>query len=210
MSEMVRQRAGIGELEDQEKARIRLRTAVTQYVSNAEERRWIEPRLAGLLGLDPMPAGDRTELYAAIRTFFQRIAERGTVVLVLEDLHWADDGLIEFIEELVERHPTIPSSSCRWPAELLERAEGGVGAVPPDVGPPRADRRLGDRELVEGTVTGLDPPSSTRSSSGAGVPMCVVEMIRMLVNDGTLTVRRRHLPGPGDVAAIAVRSPCRQ
>src|SRR5690606_41503825 len=54
LSEMVRQRAGIGELEDQEKARIRLRTAVTEYVSNAEERRWIEPRLAGLLGLDPM------------------------------------------------------------------------------------------------------------------------------------------------------------
>src|SRR5690554_7642074 len=128
---MVRQRAGIGELEDQEKARIRLRTAVTEYVPNADERRWIEPRLAGLLGLDPMPAGDRAELYAAIRTFIQRISDRGTVVLVLEDFHWADDGLIEFIEELVDRspnHPILVLSLAR--PELLERAEGWGGGRP--------------------------------------------------------------------------------
>lgn len=208
LSEMVRQRAGIGELEDQEKARIRLRTAVTEYVSNAEERRWIEPRLAGLLGLDPMPAGDRTELYAAIRTFFQRIAERGTVVLVLEDLHWADDGLIEFIEELVERspnHPILVLSLAR--PELLERAEGWGGGRPNltsvHLGP-IADSAM--RELVEGTVTGLDPALVDEIvERAAGVPMYAVEMIRMLVNDGTLTASDDGtFRVQGDVAAIAV------
>jgi len=208
LSEMVRQRAGIGELEDQQKARLRLRTAVAEYVDNAEERRWIEPRLAGLLGLDPMPPGDRSELYAAIRTFFQRIAERGTVVLVLEDVHWADDGLIEFVEELVERsprHPILVLSLAR--PELLERAEGWVGGRPNltslHLGP-IAESAM--RELVEGTVRGLDAVVlNDIVDRAAGVPLYAVEMIRMLVTDGTLVANGDStFRVEGDVASIAV------
>ena len=66
------------------------------------------------------------ELTAAWRTLFERIADRGPTVLVFEDLHWADPGLLDFIEgllnsgrnrpimvivlarpELVEEHPTF-------------------------------------------------------------------------------------------------------
>jgi predicted ATPase len=100
---MVRSRAGIAETEDPHRSRTRLRTAVAELVGDLDEQRWIEPRLAGLLGLEPMPAGDRTELFAALRAFFHNISQRGTTVLVFEDLHWADPGLFEFIEELVER-----------------------------------------------------------------------------------------------------------
>src|SRR5690606_8854855 len=208
LSEMVRQRAGIGELEDQEKARLRLRTAVTEYVPNADERRWIEPRLAGLLGLDPMPAGDRAELYAAIRTFFQRISDRGTVVLVLEDFHWADDGLIEFIEELVDRspnHPILALSLAR--PELLERADSWGGGRPNltslNLGPISESAM---RELVEGTVTGLDPMLVNEIvDRAAGVPLYAVEMIRMLATDGTLVATGDgKFRAQSDVITIAV------
>jgi len=208
LSEMVRQRAGIGELEDQEKARLRLRTAVTEYVPNADERRWIEPRLAGLLGLDPMPAGDRAELYAAIRTFIQRISDRGTVVLVLEDFHWADDGLIEFIEELVDRspnHPILVLSLAR--PELLERAESWGGGRPNltslNLGPISESAM---RELVEGTVTGLDPMLVNEIvDRAAGVPLYAVEMIRMLATDGTLVATGDgKFRAQSDVITIAV------
>ena len=40
-------------------------------------------------GLDEMPSGDRNELFAAIRMFFQRLADEQTTVLLFEDLHWA-------------------------------------------------------------------------------------------------------------------------
>ena len=101
LGEMVRQRAGILETEEPARARIRLRTTVADFVPSEEDRDWIEPRLAGLLGLAEMPPGTRSELFSALRAFFQNIAQRGPTVLVFEDLHWGDDGLLEFITELV-------------------------------------------------------------------------------------------------------------
>jgi len=55
LGEMVRQRAGIAESDDPVKARMRLRTMVTEYVPDDEDQKWIEPRLAGLIGLADMP-----------------------------------------------------------------------------------------------------------------------------------------------------------
>jgi len=108
LGEMIRRRAGILENEDPARARTRLRTCVTEFVPSEEDRRWIEPRLEGLLGLGEMPAGGRAELFSALRSFFQHIAARGTTVLVFEDLHWADAGLMDFIGELVERAARSP------------------------------------------------------------------------------------------------------
>ena len=73
-----------------------------------------------------MPAGDRSELYAALRSFFQKIAERGTVLMVFEDLHWADEGLLDFIEELVERATQSPIRFLRWPVPSCSRG-GRIG-----------------------------------------------------------------------------------
>ncbi|MDH5372790.1 MAG: AAA family ATPase, partial [Acidimicrobiia bacterium] len=108
LGEMVRRRAGIVEGEDPARARTRLRTCVAEFVTSEEDRRWIEPRLEGLLGLAEMPPGGRAELFSALRSFFLNISTRGTTVLVFEDLHWADAGLIDFIAELVERSTRSP------------------------------------------------------------------------------------------------------
>jgi class 3 adenylate cyclase/tetratricopeptide (TPR) repeat protein len=188
LAEMVRRRAGISETDDPQRSRTRLRTAVAEYVPSPEEQRWIEPRLAGLLGLEEMPSGDRTELYAAMRAFFQRIAERGTTVLVFEDLHWADAGLLEFIEELIDRsprHPLLVVTLAR--PEVLEKAEDW-GRHRNDTSVqlgPIADTAM--RALIAGTVPGLDERVlSEIVDRAAGVPLYAVEMIRTLVNDGTI------------------------
>ncbi|NIS37128.1 MAG: ATP-binding protein, partial [Actinobacteria bacterium] len=73
---------------------MKLRTALAEYIDDEDERRWLEPWLGGLLGLADLPSGDRSELFASIRTLFQRIADRGQTVLVFEDLHWADQGVL--------------------------------------------------------------------------------------------------------------------
>jgi class 3 adenylate cyclase len=188
LTEMVRRRAGISETDDPQRSRTRLRTAVAEYVSSPEEQRWIEPRLAGLLGLEEMPTGDRTELYAALRAFFQRIAERGTTVLVFEDLHWADAGLLEFIEELIDRsprHPILVVTLAR--PDLLDKAEGW-GRHRNDTSVhlgPIADSAM--RDLIAGTVPGLDDGVLGQIiHRAAGVPLYAVEMIRTMVNDGTI------------------------
>jgi class 3 adenylate cyclase/tetratricopeptide (TPR) repeat protein len=188
LAEMVRRRAGISETDDPQRARTRLRTAVAEYIRTPDEQRWVEPRLAGLLGLEEMPSGDRTELYAALRTFFHRIAERGTAVLVFEDLHWADAGLLEFIEELIDRsprHPLLVVTLAR--PEVLEKAEDW-GRHRNDTSVqlgPIADTAM--RALIAGTVPGLDERVlSEIVDRAAGIPLYAVEMIRTLINDGTI------------------------
>ena len=71
---MVRRRAGIAETDGHEVARFKLSQTLDEFVTDPAERRWIEPRLAGLLGLQELPAEGREELFAAWRTFFERTA----------------------------------------------------------------------------------------------------------------------------------------
>jgi len=189
LGEMVRQRARIAEGDDLLKSRTRLRTMVAEYLSDPEEQKWIEPRLAGLLGLDEMPDGDRSELFSALRTFFQRMTEKGTVLLVFEDLHWADPGLLEFITELVEwsaKLPILVVTLAR--SDLLESHPGwGSGrrqSTSTHLGP------LSDVDmaaLVRGLAPGIsDEVAAKIVGRAAGIPMYAVEFVRMLIGSGDL------------------------
>jgi class 3 adenylate cyclase len=190
LSEMVKRRAGITtESDEPMKARTRLRTSVAEYVVDAEEREWIEPRLAGLLGLDEMPAGDRSELFAALRTFFQRVSETGSTVLLFEDLHWADPALLDFIEELVDRsqrypilvitlaRPDLLDSHPRWGAAR----HSGVAM---HLGPLAEDDMA---ELVRGLAPGIPEEVVARITGQAeGIPLYAVEYVRTLLAGGQL------------------------
>ena len=70
LGEMVRRRAGLLETDDEATARGRLAATVAQYVPGEEDRRWVEPALLALLGLEPAPAGGRDALFAGWRLFF--------------------------------------------------------------------------------------------------------------------------------------------
>src|SRR4029078_3458473 len=98
---MCRRRAGLAEGDDPDTTRRAVAAMVQQHVPDEAERAWIEPRILALLGGDDAPPGRAAELFAAWRTFFERLARTGTVALVIEDLQWSDDGLLDFLEQLV-------------------------------------------------------------------------------------------------------------
>ncbi len=207
LGEMVRSRAGISEGEEAHKSRIKLRTAVAEYVSDPDEQKWIEPRLAGLLGLDEMPGGDRAELFAAMRTFFQRISDRGITVLVFEDLHSADAGLLDFIEELVDRsrnNPIFVLTLAR-PDLLQKRAGWGSGrqSLLSMHLTPLPEPTM--RELVAGLAPGL-PEEAVNLIAGrsAGMPLYAIEFVRMLLAGGDLVRETGKFRLVGDVAELAV------
>src|SRR4029079_7480907 len=161
---------------------------LNEYVPDAEDRRWIEPSLLALLGVGDAPSGGGQELFAAWRTFFESISEKGTVALVFEDLHWADAGLLDFIDNLVEtsHSPIIVVTMAR--PELVERRPGwgsnarSFTSIHLDPLPAEAMR-----DLLAGLVPGL-PVEITDGiiTRAEGVPLYVVETVRMLVNDGRL------------------------
>jgi predicted ATPase len=102
LAEMVRMRAGIVEGEDPPSARAKVRASLDTFVFDDEERRFVEPRLLHLLGLEEGPAQAKEELFGAWRVFFERMAEQGPVALLFEDLQWADSALVEFVGHLLE------------------------------------------------------------------------------------------------------------
>ena len=207
LAEMVRERAGIAESESSDEARAKLGTTLDEWVTDPEERRWIEPRLAGLLGLDEAPAGQREELFAAWRTFFQRIAERDPVILVFKDLHWADGGLLEFIEDLLawsKTHPIYVLAMTR--PDLFERHPGwgsGVRNATTISLEPLTDGAM--QELLHGLVPGLPQDAVAAIVARAeGVPLYAVETVRMLIDRGQLQPEGEGYVLSGTIDKLAV------
>jgi class 3 adenylate cyclase/tetratricopeptide (TPR) repeat protein len=192
LGEMVRMRAGITESEDLAAARDKLAVTVAEFVTDPEECRWVEPRLAHLLGLAEASAGQREELFSAWRTFFERIAELGPTVMVFEDLQWADPGLIDFVESILQwsrSHPILVLTLAR-PELTDRRPTWGAGqrnftSVHLE---PLSEESMG--ELLTGLVHGLSVELADRIRERAeGIPLYAVETVRMLVDRGRLVAR---------------------
>ena len=107
LAEMIRGRAEILEHEDAGAALAKLSASVTEHVASPDDRDWVEARLAQLLGLADA-SYEREDLFAAWRLFIESLADQEPTILVFEDLQWADAGLLDFIEYLVEWARTKP------------------------------------------------------------------------------------------------------
>ena len=205
LGEMVRTRAGINESEDADSSRSKLTSSLSEYVPDPEERRWIEPRLAHLFGLGEAPPGERGELYSAWRTFFERVADHGPIVMVFEDLQWADPGLIDFIESILEwsrNHPILVVTLSR--PELMDRRPNwgaGQRAFTSLHLEPLSDQAMA--ELLDGFVADLPAEFKDKIlERSEGVPLYAVETVRMLADKGVLTQDEGayHLAGePGSL-----------
>jgi predicted ATPase/class 3 adenylate cyclase len=187
LAEMVRGRSGILEAEDRESAIAKLQAAVEQYVPDAEDRRFVFPRLAHLIGLEERTAPDKQDLFAAWRLFFERLAEQNPVLMVFEDMQWADPSLLEFIAYLMEwsrAYPLFVVSLVR-----PDSAAAGLAATTRNatlihlepLSPTAMD------QLLIGLVPGLPKPMAERIRERAeGIPLYAVETVRMLLDRGLL------------------------
>lgn len=206
LGEIIRSRAGIAEGEDPARSRTRIRTMLAQFVSDDKDRDWIEPRLSGLLGLADMPSDSRSELFAALRSLFQNIALQGPVVLVFEDLHWADVGLLDFIAELVERSTRSPILvvTVARPDLLDRRPDWGTqqrNSIGVRLGPlPEDDMRQLLTEYIPGVRDEIVDRIVHRVS---GYPLYAVEIVRMLLATGELEQEAglfRYVGDPDEMA----------
>ena len=208
LGEMVRKRAGLKESDDEATTRARIAEMLGEYVRDPAERALVEPAVLALLGTIPAPPGGRDALFTAWRTLFERVAEEGTVAMVFEDLHWADDGLLDFLEHLLEwsrNHPIFVVTMSR-PEVLDRRPTWGSGQRNGTSLPlgPLSDAEI--RTMLTGLVPGLpDTAIGTILGRADGIPLYAVETIRMLVADGRLVADPdgRYRP-VGDLGSLDV------
>jgi class 3 adenylate cyclase/tetratricopeptide (TPR) repeat protein len=207
LAEMVRMRAGIAEGDESGVAWARLKETMDEHVKDPEERRWLEPRLAHLLGLEERSARDREDLFAAWRLFFERLAEKGPVVMVFEDMQWADASLLDFIEYLLDwskNHPIFILTVGR--PELTDRrpdwGAGKRGFTSLYLEPLGAGTMA---ELLTGIVPGLPEDLHARILERAeGVPLYAVETVRTLLDKGLVIAEGNEyrLSGPIEVLEV--------
>src|SRR4051794_2904240 len=132
LAEMVKAQAGILETDGVDEAGVKLARVVSDVVSGPADAEWVRRHLSALIGLggadDALGADRRSEAFNAWRRFLEALAEERPLVLVFEDLHWADDGLLEFVDHLVDWAGAVPIlvvATAR--PELLERRAGWGG-----------------------------------------------------------------------------------
>jgi tetratricopeptide (TPR) repeat protein len=207
LGEMVRRRAGLAEDDDAARTRAGIAATVAEYVADEQDREWIEPALLTLLGVEPAPPGGRDVLFGAWRMFFEHVAGRGPTVLLFEDLQWADTGLLDFIESLLEWSRGVPILVVTLARpELLETRPGWASGTrhrthlalePLDA--------AAMRELLEGFVPGL-PEAAVRTilERADGVPLYAVETVRALVADRRLELVDGRYRPVGELATLAI------
>jgi class 3 adenylate cyclase/tetratricopeptide (TPR) repeat protein len=127
LGEMVKSHAGILESDGPAVAEEKLRVAVEAMPDAA----WLGEHLRPLVGLGggaDVASDRRAEAFVAWRRFFEALAEQRPLVLVFEDLHWADDVLLDFVDQLIDWSTGVPLlvvAAAR--PELLVRRPGWGG-----------------------------------------------------------------------------------
>jgi class 3 adenylate cyclase len=191
LGEMVKAQAGILETDAPDEAGGKLEEAVRRLVLDSAEARWVESNLRPLAGLaaEDVTGDRRGEAFAAWRRFFEALAEQRPLVLVFEDLHWADDGLLDFVDHVIDWLSDVPVlvvASAR--PELLARrpAWGGGKANAATVSlSPLSDQETARlvHALLEQSVLPAEVQSALLERAG-GNPLYAEEFARMVAERG--------------------------
>jgi class 3 adenylate cyclase/tetratricopeptide (TPR) repeat protein len=189
LAEIIKAQAGILETDRATVAREKLGRAVREFVPSDDDAARIEVQLLSLIGLGA-PAlthgeDQRQAAFVAWRRFFEAVARDETLVLVFHDVHWADTGLLDFIEHLVDWARDVPILIlCTARPEFAAQRPDWWGrdhATTVHLSP------LTNEHIAE-LVTGLAPstvPAETQEAivgSASGNPLFAVEFVRMLVD----------------------------
>ena len=203
LGEMTKAQAGILESDDAEAAGAKLHAAVEHVIDETEEAGWVEGHLRPLAGLGAgtETGGDHAaEAVAAWRLFFEALAEQRPLILVFEDLHWADDGLLDFVDQMAEWATDVPLVMlCTARPELLDRRPGWGGgkrnATTISLAPlSRDDTAALVSSLLDGGLqSGQRSELLTRAG---GNPLYAEEFVRMLAQ------AEEELPLPESVQGI--------
>ena len=186
--EIVKAQAGILESDSPGEAARKLDEAVAALIGDERDARWAGSHLRPLTGLaadTPASAERRSEAFAAWRRFVEALAEERPLVLVFEDLHWADDGLLEFVDELAERLTEVPVLvlAVARPELLARRPSWGGGKANATTISLRPLSEEETAQLVHALAQRGPLPAETQAAlleHAGGNPLYAEEFVRML------------------------------
>ncbi|MET0614392.1 MAG: adenylate/guanylate cyclase domain-containing protein [Thermoleophilaceae bacterium] len=197
LGEVLRAECGIVESDSSEEAWRKLRAYVAELMGRQSSHSDREAALIGrLLGIDVpgelVPDEDdpermREAFLAALRRGIEAIATRRPFVIAFEDIHWADDGMLDAIEHLAQWVRAPLMLVCLARDELLDRRPswgGGRRSATQLMLSPLSDEH--SRALVRALLPeGLEVVPAVAERSG-GNPLFAEEMARRIAEEGTI------------------------
>ena len=210
LGEIVKQQAGILESDSPDQAAEKLAACVAAAVEEVSERDWFTARLAPLVGAleaDGGGSAERAESFTAWRRFLEALASRKPLVVILEDLHWADPPLLEFVEHVLDWATGIPLLVvCTARPELFERntawGGGNRNSTTVALSPLTAEETARLVSLLSQAVLPMETQAAVLERAG-GNPLYAEEFVRMLKDRGILAAGSRPIVIAAD-DAIAV------
>jgi len=190
LGDMVRMRARITLEDSRDVERTKLDALLDDvFASDAEGHARVGRALRRLLGLDDgSTLIDRGELFSSWRRLFERLANRHPVLLLFEDLHWADQGLFDFIGHMADWASEAPILIL-----VLSRPDERLDAIS------QRGRRLDLTPLAPSEIETLIGETVSNAPAellavvrdyAGGVPLFAVESLRMLADRGVMVAER--------------------
>ena len=189
LGEIVKAEAGVLETDSPAQALEKL-GHVADVVTDESDRAWVTDRLAPLVGAQDEVAGvGREEAFSAWQRYVEALAAQRPTVLVIEDLHWADGALLDFVEHLLDWTADVPLlvlATAR--PEVYEKRPGWGGGRRNSVTlglSPLSDGETARlvSSLLERSVMPADTQAALLERAG-GNPLYAEQFVRMLGEAG--------------------------
>ncbi|MGI8928828.1 MAG: ATP-binding protein [Candidatus Limnocylindrales bacterium] len=204
IAEALREAAGLTEADDDDLVRAK----IGELIPDERDRGQAVQRLGEVLGRFE-GSGLQEEAFWAVRTLVESLAQRKPVVLVIDDVHWAEPTLLDLVEHLADWTRDSPLLLvCLARQELLESRQGWGGGkryATTITLEPLSDRE--SRELVGSLVGQVSLGAQLEEKIAAaaeGNPLFVEEMVGMLIDAGQLVRRNGGWAAIADLADVSV------
>ncbi|MBA3366460.1 MAG: AAA family ATPase [Actinobacteria bacterium] len=168
----------------------------------------VAERLAELLGIGE-PEETTEESFWAIRKLFEELAREKQLVVVFDDIHWAEPTFLDLVEHVADWSREAPILLvCLTRPELLDSRPGWAGGklnATSMLLEPLTDGECGD--LIEHLLGSVQFPEEARgriTEAAEGNPLFVEEMLAMLVDDGLLRRENGSWSAADDLATVSV------
>ncbi|WP_217635988.1 ATP-binding protein [Geodermatophilus siccatus] len=198
------------EPDEQSAATIAARLAAEE-LAGEEKAQLIAQRVAETLGLGSAGGGTSEETFWAVRRLFEALARAGPLVVVVDDLHWAEPTFLDLVEHVADFSRGFPILLvCIARRDLLEIRPGWGSRKPNTTSialEPLSEAEC--RELVSNLLGRAPVPPAAASviaGSAEGNALFAEELVAMLVDDGLLVREDDRWVAPADLSELPVPS----
>ena len=204
VAEMVRDACGI----DIDEPRDTAREKIASVLQGTDDAGLIVDGVAAVAGLAQTSAGMQ-ETFWAIRRFLEVLQRERPLVVLFDDIHWAEPVFLDLIEYLASwlRDARI-TLLCLARPELLELRPGWIGMEPAAHAVMLSPLAPEESTALIGNLLGTSPlDASDRDrivEAAEGNPLFLEEMLRMLEDDGLLSNDGGVWKVVGDLSQVAV------